>query len=266
MALERLQTREGYALTNVIKSFQKTEPVYAHVMQKYFLPILIALIFSCQNGHKQTAEIRNGKITSAQKAAQPTLNDSFADSIEVGRKGFDKVEIAWYSTAAGDYAITRFYAKRQNSWILRNEFKLHEDQYLNPLPEVSDLNGDGFNDVTYDSFRAANGANEVRTLFIYDSKNDSLVYIKNSENYPNMQYNKELHCIDAFLVSGCAATVFLKLEKDSLREFASVERCDSLIVSTCDRKGREKVILAKKADRDDFTRYKNYRPLRAYDE
>ncbi len=198
--------------------------------------------------------------------AKPKLNDFFADSSNVGRKLHNKIEIYWYSLPGSDYVVTRFYTKQQKGWRLRNEFKRNTAQYLDPYPEVSDLNGDGFNDVTYASLRAARGANDVRTLFVYDPQNDCLIYVRNSEAYPNMRYNKELHCIDALLVSGCWSTVFLKLEKDTLREFASVDRCDSLIVSTYNRKGTAKVILARKADRDEFVRYKNYRPLEEGDE
>ena len=241
-------------------------------MQKYFL-FLLVIFDSCQSmqNKPQTAlppAGSKGMITQRIAAAQlkPTLEDFFADSSNIGRKSHNKIEIAWYSFPDSEYVVTRFYVKQPKGWSLKNEFKLRKDQYLDPNPDVSDLNGDGFNDVTFASLRAARGANDVRTLFVYDPKNDGLIYVKNSEDYPNMQYNKELHCIDAFLVSGCCTTVFLRLEKDSLREFADVDRCDSLIVTTYDRKGKEKVILAKKADRTDFTRYENYMPLKAYGE
>ncbi len=51
--------------------------------------------------------------------------------------------------------------------------------------QLEDFNNDGIKDMTYVSAVAARGANEVRRLFIYDKKRDELVYIKNSEDYPN---------------------------------------------------------------------------------
>lgn len=200
------------------------------------------------------------------KATKATLDEFFADSCNIGRKALDKIEIARYSTPDSAYVVTRFYAKQQNGWRLRNEYKLQQDESLSVDPQLSDFNRDGFNDVTYESVRAARGANEVRKLFIYDQTNDRLIYIKNSEDYPNMRYNKELNCIDAFLVSGCNVTVFLKIEKDSLRELADVDQCDVLTVTTYDRKGKGKVILRKKTNRFDMTRFKNYRPLEEADD
>jgi len=35
----------------------------------------------------------------------------------------------------------------------------------------------------------------------------------NAEEYPNMLYNKELDCIDAFLIHGGTSTVFFKNER-----------------------------------------------------
>ena len=66
-------------------------------------------------------------------------------------------------------------------------------------PNISDFNNDNFKDITFISGSAARGANEVRRLFIYDNQNRELISIVNSQNYPNMQYNKELNCIDAFI-------------------------------------------------------------------
>ena len=202
-------------------------------------------------------------MDSAALKNKPKLVDYFVDSTDVGRKSHNKFELSEYILPDSSYyVIIKFYFRQSNKWQKRNEYHFPKDGFSECDPKTSDdFNNDGLNDATYVSGIAARGANEIRTLFIYDKKNDSLAYIKNSANYPNLLYNKQLNCLDAFLVSGCTVTVFLKLEQDTLREFASVDQCDSLTVSTYDKKGNEKVILRRKGDRYGFIRYKNYRPL-----
>ena len=132
-------------------------------------------------------------------------------------------------------------------------------------PNISDFNNDNFNDITIISGTAARGANEIRRLFIYDNQKQELISIVNSPDYPNMLYNKELDCIDAFLVYGGCSTVFLNIDGDSLKRFASVELFDGLTVSTYDRKGKEKIIMTDKTNKAGYIRYKNFRPLKEYD-
>ena len=90
--------------------------------------------------------------------------------------------------------------------------------------------------------------------------------MKNSENYPNMLYNKELNCIDAFLVYGGSSTVFLRISGDSLKEFASVEAMDGLTVKEIDRNGKEKIIFQDTTNKAAYIRFKTYKPLKEYDE
>ena len=78
--------------------------------------------------------------------------------------------------------------------------------------------------------------------------------------------DKQPNCIDAFLVSGCNTTAFLKIDTDSLKEFATLDQCDILTVTTYDKKGKERIILKKKTNKYAFTRFKNYRPLKEFDE
>ena len=131
-------------------------------------------------------------------------------------------------------------------------------------PNISDFNNDNFNDITFISGTAARGANEVRRLFIYENQEQKLISMVNSQDYPNMLYNKELDCIDAFLVYGGCSTVFLNIQGDSLKEFASVELNDGLTVSTYDKNGKENIILTDKTNKAGCIRYKNFRPLKRY--
>jgi len=234
-------------------------------MKRFLVLPTILLVLSCQPKQKHinpVTSVNKNHIRQKKKGgAQDTLTEFFADSSEIGRKSFNKVEVAKYTSADTSYVVIRFYSKKNNGWALRNEFCFAKDNYRQCEPDLSDFNNDGLNDLTYVSATAARLSNVVTKLFIYDRQNDKLIYIKNSEDYPNISYNKKLNCVDAWLISGCNETVFGKIEQDSLRKFAKVSRCDSVLVSIYDKHGNETVISRKKASGEEFIRYKNYRPL-----
>lgn len=235
-----------------------------------FILWLILLLSACTgnpNIHtlKHLEDNKSGMRAKDKKiATKPVLVESFTDSSDIGRKTFNKIELRKYLLADSDFVSIKFFSKQGNNWRIKNEFHFPTDSILKCDPRLSDFNKDGFHDLTYASVMAARGANDVRKLFIYDNKSDKLIYIKNSEDYPNMLYNKGLNCIDALLVSGCNTTAFLKLEADSLREFASVDQCDSLTVMTYDKKGKRKILFSKQTNREDFSRFKDYNPLIEY--
>jgi hypothetical protein len=133
-------------------------------------------------------------------------------------------------------------------------------------PNISDFNNDNFNDITFVSGSAVRGANEIRRLFIYDNKNKELTSIVNSQNFPNIQYNKELNCIDAFIVTGGTSTHFVSIRNDSLIEFASVHSDNNRIVYEIDKFGREKVLRRDTIINKEniYVRYKNYKTLKQY--
>jgi hypothetical protein len=189
----------------------------------------------------------------------------FVDSSNIGIKSHNKIEVSRF---VGDSAFVtiKFWSKNNGKWNLKNSFQFEKDLINNCNTKIADFNNDGLNDMTYISTTAARGANEVRSLFIYGKEKDSLILIKNSEQYPNIQYNKDLNCIDAFLFHGGCTTVFLKVSGDSLREFASVDLSDGLTVTEYDKRGKAKVILRKiyKKKQPEYIRYRNYKPLKAY--
>ena len=156
------------------------------------------------------------------------LEEFFVDSLHIGKKKFDKVEISRFSSSDSFLVVIKFYSRAGEAWSLNQTFNFPKDDIIGCDPKLSDFNNDGFKDLTYISDVAARGANEVRRLFIYDKVKDRLVYMKNSEDYPNIRYNKTLHCIDAFLVYGGCSTVFLKIKGNKLVEFASVDLDDGL--------------------------------------
>ena len=119
--------------------------------------------------------------------------------------------------------------------------------------------------MTYISNIAARGANQVRRLFIYDNILDKLIYMKNSEDYPNMLYNKKLNCIDAFLVYGGSSTIFLNIKGDSLVEFEGVDLDDHITVYEINKSGK-RIIIKKQKNKDEwyYVRFKSYKPLVSY--
>lgn len=191
-------------------------------------------------------------------------DEFFVDSLNIGRKSNNKIELSLFKTDS-THVIINFYSKQNDKWFLKNKYEFNKDGITGLDTKLSDFNNDGLNDMTYISAVAARGANEVRRLFIYDNDNDKLTLMKNSEHYPNMLYNKELNCIDAFLVYGGCSTVFLKISGDSLKEFASVELFDGLYVRTHDELGKEKIIFQDITHKGEYERYKNYNPLKEYE-
>ena len=246
-------------------------------MKQYFKFILVFLI-SCQGKQVKTVSTLVEKDTlsfvdTVQRISQnisiqdkPKLDEFFIDSLSIGKKTFNKIEISKFSTADSNYVVINFYSKQGDKWDLKNNFQFEKDGVTGCDTKLADFNNDGLNDMTYISSVGARGANEIRRLFIYDKYKNKLIYLKNSEDYPNMLYNKELNCIDAFLVYGGCSTVFLNISGDSLKEFASVELFDGLTVSTYDKNGKEKVILQDTTNKAGYLRYKNFRPLKEYDD
>lgn len=197
-----------------------------------------------------------------------TLEELFEDSLHIGTKGLYKVQLKQYRHA-GDVSVKIELSERQkNSWIKKQALKFDKDGITSSDAEIADFNNDELGDLTFQSAAAARGANEIRTLLIFDKVSGMFIPIKNSESYPNLRYNKKLDCIDALLVSGCWVTVFLHLRKDSLSEFADVNVCgDSVSVAVRDMHGiRKYLIKNKKNTFGDFPRFENFRPLKKLDE
>lgn len=227
---------------------------------KQYLVLLLGILCSCENSKPKASpnavHAHSGIIT------QPVIKEFFINSLNIGRHAFNKIELSRYKTATdSNYVVIKFYTKQGKSWKLRNEFHFEKDEIADCDTKLSDFNNDGFGDMTYVSAIAARGANELRHLFIYDKKMDRLVFMKNSEQYPNMLYNKKLNCIDAFLVYGGCSTVFLKIDADSLKEFANVELFHGLTVTVYDSKGKPTIILKDTRNKGNTIRYKNYKPL-----
>ena len=250
--------------------------------------ILLSIFLSCKSNQEpkqpiaktDTTEIENSKIALGNNpfitnqnldTAKTTIIESFVDSLNIGVKGKCKVELIKHSVNDDIFVIIKFYIKGKNTandtehWMNTNTYSYETTAMMGFEPVISDFNNDNFNDITFISGTAARGANEVRRFFIYDNQNKNLVSLVNSKDYPNMLYNKDLDCIDAFLVYGGCSTIFLNLEGDSLKMFASVELSDGLTVKTYDKNGNEKIIKEYKTNKAGYIRYQNFNPLIEYD-
>lgn len=218
---------------------------------------------------KTKAEIsRNKAILTDTISSDTEIIELFIDSLNIGEKGKAKIELIKHRVFDDIYVIVKFYTKGPKFWYHQNTY-LFEGTLINEFESnISDFNNDKFNDITFISGIAARGANEVRRLFIYDDHKKKLVSIENSEDYPNMLYNKELDCIDAFLVHGGSSTVFARIEGDSLKEFASVHNDNYRSVYEIDEFGKERLLQKDTIENSEniYMRYVNYKPLKKYEE
>ncbi len=196
----------------------------------------------------------------------PALYSEFVDSTNIGIKGQSKLELRQFSGIDSCNLKILFSVRDNSNWreIQRFEFDMSLILDLENVM-VQDYNNDGFKDFTYHSFVPARGGNEVRKLFLYSPDKNELIYIRNSEEYPNLSYNKELDCLDAFGLYGGSSTYFLNIESDTLREFARIDLWDNhRTVLTIDKYGEEKIIGEDTVTEGPYIRYKNYKTLEEY--
>jgi hypothetical protein len=195
------------------------------------------------------------------------LLDIFTDNSKIAIPHKNKVELSLIENEKNYIVELKFYSlAKNNEWNLNQTVQL-ENYASFPLDaELKDFNNDGFKDLTYISGIAARGANEIRNLLIYDKTKNELVYIKNSGDYPNLLYNKELDCIDAQRFYGGNSTDFVKIEGDMLKDFARVETFGTeRTVYLIDKNGNEKLLRKDKVSEDSlFERYKTFNPPQPY--
>lgn len=118
------------------------------------------------------------------------------------------------STASDDHLVHLHFLNDEGTSI--DTFTIFKDPYIGCEPRLYDYNGDGSMDYSFVSSIAARGANEVRSLFIFDPEVKRFRYIVNSEDFPNLIYNPRLKCMDSWAFHGGTTQSFLKLESDSL--------------------------------------------------
>jgi hypothetical protein len=170
-------------------------------MKLYILILL--LIFSCNSKHTD----KRGKSDSTNDTTNKNENvdeltnsnveilEIFVDSINIGEKGLNKIKLLKHRVFNDYYVIVKFYTKEslENTWYIKNTYLYECDVSENLNPNIDDFNNDNYNDITFISTQAARMSNEVRRLFVYNDYKRELTSIVNSEDYPNMLYNKELN-------------------------------------------------------------------------
>ena len=228
----------------------------------YTLLICLCLIYGCRN----KVVINYDTITSAEATAE--IYSEFIDSVHIGVKGRNKLILQQYDMP--DSLPTMeifFFEKNGDDWVQLQQFVYERNPILNVKDAiVQDYNNDGFGDFTYPSDVAARGSNEIMKLFVYSPSDNKLVYIRNSEYYPNLQYNEELDCLDAFAVYGGTTTFFLKIDADTLKPFATVDMWDNhMRVTEIDENGNEVILKEDTVTDGPYIRYKNYNPIEEKD-
>ena len=242
-------------------------------MSKSIFLILFFLIFSCSKKTEVqpksiiTKSLKVDKIKkkleSEKDNPKTILEETLIDSTQIGIKGKFKLIIDQLRNSDSVYVEINLSEKINNKWILKQKIEYLQDGITNCDAKIQDFNNDGAKDLTFKSSIAARGANEIRKLFIFDKKKNKLIMMRNSENYPNLKYNKVLDCVDSWMVYGGTSTIFLKIEKDSLREFAGVSLFNKeREIYIVDKKGKKKTIKKEIVNElEVYTRYKNYNPL-----
>jgi len=254
---------------------------------KFFTIIILTILISCNSKQEtekgidkcKTVNHANNKTSISKNSKTDTLNtytsETFIDSLSIGEKGKCKIELI-KNEVNNDFnnkiIIINFYVKSKKlhkenkTWIIKNSYTYETNSYMEFKPNISDFNNDKFNDINFISATAARGSNEVRRLFIYEPKKQELISILNSQDYPNMLYNKELDCIDAFLIHGASTTVFAKISGDSLKTFANVQNSiDFHTINLIDKNGNQRELYKVKS-KEDYIRFKNFKPLIEYTE
>lgn len=239
-------------------------------MKNCAILFFLFLIFGCNNPKEKKSLIlikkedsKIAKNDSVKEINEIVLRESFVDSTTIGIKGKYKVELNSYNNLDSTYVEIKLSEKQSNHWIQKQKLKLPKDGVTSCDPKIIDFNNDKLNDFIFQSSVAARGANEIRTLLIFEKATAKLKLITNSDNYPNLQYNEVLNCIDTWMVYGGTSTVFLKIDQDSLREFAGVELYDGYReVYLVDKKGKHKTLKKEKINNlEIYTRFKNFNPL-----
>lgn len=218
---------------------------------------MIFLLYNC-NG-KQEAVVKENKIDNI--VFIDTL-EVFKDSINFGKRNDNKIEIYKIGNQDSTFVKVHLYELHNTDWKLKDSLILNAVRVNDLETEIKDFNNDGFKDIVFTSGMAARGGNIVQTLILYSAENQSLNWIKNSENFPNLLYNEKLNCIDALILTGGQTTYFLKIENDSLKEFASVDQSAGIITAKIlEENGKWKEIKSIKESSENFDRFIDFNPI-----
>ncbi|OUD36399.1 hypothetical protein [Flavobacterium sp. FPG59] len=231
-------------------------------MKKVLFLIPILFIISCS---KKT-DLKSGFEKKFEKLDVTDTLENFSDSKNFGLKQKNKIVIYKIGNEENTIAKVYFYEKDKMRWSLKDSLILDVERINNLNPQIIDFNNDHFKDIIFTTGVSARGGNLVQTLILYSPERRSLNWLKNSENFPNLMYNKKLNCIDALVLTGGQKTCFLKIKKDSLKEFANVDQRDGRIIAKIiDANGKWKEIENIEDDPKNFDRFINFNPIKKRD-
>lgn len=188
----------------------------------------------------------------------------FTDNKDVINKGQFKIEVRQENNLPR-LSLVKFklFRKKNKKWhLVQNHSFTKEKGFYLDVTLDEDLNNDGYNDMKISYAQAARGANEVCKLFIFNPKTNAFIDVVNSQEYPNLHYNKKLNNINSNIFYGGNGTVFLKLVKNRLKELAYVYYGnDSAYIYKV--KDGKRILLKKQSyeTEDAAVFFENYHPL-----
>ena len=231
-------------------------------MKNIFKILLAAtLLIGCQNTTDSNKAV---SIPTKVVANDNVPIEQIIDSISFSSTGQFLLNLRQISDSIGDiYATFDLSIKKDGRWSIIQTFKMQKDGLSGLDYVASDFNNDGINDFTFTSATAARGANEIKSLFIFDPTIQQFKHIKNSDEFPNLRYNDVLDCIDSWAVYGGSTTLFLNIKDDTLKRVAGIDLFDNtMTVYTFDSIDNRRIINENTYDSLElFTRYSNYDPL-----
>jgi uncharacterized lipoprotein YehR (DUF1307 family) len=226
---------------------------------KNLISIIIILLFI---GCSKKTERKTVLANKTEKSIFVDTIEVFKDSISFGQKQNNKIEVYKIGVEENVVAKVYLYEKSENQWKIKDSLTLDAVRINDLKTKIEDFNNDNFKDIVFTTGMAARGGNNVQTLILYSPTDKSLNWIKNSESFPNLMYNEKLGCIDSCVLTGGQTTFFLKIENDSLKEFANVNQRDGRIVAEIlDLNGKWKEIENIKDEPEGFDRFINFKPI-----
>lgn len=144
--------------------------------------------------------------------------ETYEDSVVMDDGIIYQVSLTRYNSPKhdGHEVNILFSLNLENGETLLDRFKLDKDPVAGCEPYLYDYNGDGYLDYSFISDIAARGANEIRTVFIYNPVDRRFFHLKNSDHYPNLIYNFKMKCLDGWAFHGGTTQYILELDSDSL--------------------------------------------------
>lgn len=226
---------------------------------KNLISIIIILLFI---GFSKKTERKTVLANKTEKSIFVDTIEVFKDSISFGQKQNNKIEVYKIGVEENVVAKVYLYEKSENQWKIKDSLTLDAVRINDLKTKIEDFNNDNFKDIVFTTGMAARGGNNVQTLILYSPTDKSLNWIINSESFPNLMYNEKLGCIDSCVLTGGQTTFFLKIENDSLKEFANVDQRDGRIVAEIlDLNGKWKEIENIKDEPEGFDRFINFKPI-----